>query len=465
MADVKTKALLVVMLFCCAGNIFSQESLTRLSDSFENLAEKVSPAVVQILATGYGAGSDESSGASLLAQRRQSGSGVLLDADGYIVTNAHVVAGARSLQALITFGGAHAPGTSIVKAKGKLVDARLVGFDSETDLAVLKINAGPAPYLELGNSDALKPGQIVLAFGSPLGLENSVTMGVISAVARQLKPEDPMIYIQTDAPINPGNSGGPLVDTDGRVVGINTSIYSHSGGSEGIGFAAPSNIVRNIFQQIRKTGTVHRGEIGVSAQTITPVLAAALSLPQDWGVICGDVAPASPAERAGLSTGDIIVAIDGKIVENARQFDVNLYRRTEEDSVALEVLRGSEKLTFHVQVIARQDERAKFAGKLNPETNALPRLGIVVLEMDDDIAKLIPGLRKQYGVVVAARTADAPYWSSQFQQGDVIHAVNGTLITGLSQIRGILDALKRGSPVAVQVERSGKMFYAAFELE
>ena len=461
---VKTKTLWIALILCSAGAAFSQETLTQLSDSFEALAEKVSPAVVQILATGYGAESDADSGSSLLTRRQQSGSGVIVDAEGYILTNAHVVAGARKLQVRIAFGPQTA-GTSILKAKGKLMDARLIGFDSETDLAVLKIQTGPAPFLELGNSDLLRPGQIVLAFGSPLGLENSVTMGVISAVARQLKPEDPMIYIQTDAPINPGNSGGPLVDTDGRVVGINTSIYSYSGGSEGIGFAAPGNIVRNVYQQIRKYGIVRRGEIGVFAQTITPTLAAALSLPQDWGVICGDVSPGGPAERAGINFGDIILTIDGKFVENARQFDVNLYRRSEEDSVALEVLRGNEKLTFQVPVVVREDDRAKFAGKLNPQTNALPRLGIVVLEMDDDVAKVIPGLRKQYGVVVAARTVDAPFWAAQFQQGDVIHSINGTLITGLTQLRGILDALKSGSAVAVQVERSGKMFYAAFEIE
>lgn len=457
---------MVALLLFTAHQLAAQETLTKLSDSFELLAAKVSPAVVQILANGYGTGDDTDSGGSSLTRRQQSGSGVIVDAQGYIVTNAHVVSGARNLKVVIAFSESHRSATSILKSKGKLLDGRVIGIDSETDLAVLKIQSEtPAPFLELGNSDSLRPGQIVLAFGSPLGLDNSVSMGVISAVARQLKPEDPMIYVQTDAPINPGNSGGPLVDTDGRVVGINTSIYSYSGGSEGIGFAAPSNIVRNVYEQLRKNGIVRRGEIGVSAQTITPALAAGLSLPQDWGVICGDVTPSSPAELAGIKIGDLILTIDGKIVENGRQFDVNLYRRSEKDSVTIEVLRGTEKLTFQVPVTVREDDRAKFAGKLNPQTNTLPRLGVVVLEMDDDVARLLPGLRKQYGVVVAARTADAPYWAGQFQPGDVIHAVNGTLITGLSQIRGILDGLKPGSAVAVQVERSGKMFYAAFELE
>ena len=142
----------------------------------------------------------------------------------------------------------------------------------------------------------------MLAFGSPLGLDSSVTLGVVSAVARQLEPDDPMIYIQTDASINPGNSGGPLVDTDGRVVGINTLILSQSGGNEGLGFAAPSNIVRNIFEQVRKYGRVRRGEIGVRAQTITPSLAEGLQLPRNWGVVLGDVNPDGPAAKAGAGS-------------------------------------------------------------------------------------------------------------------------------------------------------------------
>ena len=191
----------------------------------------------------------------------------------------------------------------------------------------------------------LKPGQIVMAFGSPLGLNASVTMGVVSAVARQLEPEDPMIYVQTDAPINPGNSGGPLVDADGRVVGINTLIYSQSGGHEGIGFAAPSNIVRNVFDQIRKTGRVRRGEIGVITQTITPLIAEGLGLSQDWGVVDSDVDPNGPGGRAGLQAGDIVLALDGKPMENGRQFQVNFYTRGVGAPVTLEILRGEARVT------------------------------------------------------------------------------------------------------------------------
>ncbi len=210
---------------------------------------------------------------------RSSGSGVILDADGYIVTNAHVVERATRVEvelSLAATGGASG-GRSCGGAAASSAPRSSPSI-SETDVAVLKVDMKGLPVLPFGDSEGLRPGQIVLAFGSPLGLESSVTLGVVSAVARQLTPDDPMIYIQTDAPINPGNSGGAVVDTEGRLVGISTLIYSQSGGNEGIGFAAPSNIVRNVFMQIRKTGRVRRGEIGIHAQTITPLMAEALGL-------------------------------------------------------------------------------------------------------------------------------------------------------------------------------------------
>ena len=220
--------------------------------------------------------SDASEERSLLAQQAQHRLGRHpRSRTGYIVTNAHVVQGAHKVQVQLAAprrGGAR----SILGPRPRLVGAQIVAIDEETDLAVLKVDEKALPFLELADSDGVRPGQLVLAFGSPLGLDSSVTMGVVSAVARQLEPDDPMIYIQTDASINPGNSGGPLVDTDGRVVGINTLILSQSGGNEGLGFAAPSNIVRNVFEQMRKYGRVRRGEIGVRAQTITPSLAEGL---------------------------------------------------------------------------------------------------------------------------------------------------------------------------------------------
>ena len=462
-------AIFVFAFFLTDGSAQTKEinPLAELSQSFEQLSARVSPAVVQIFTTGYGTETpDAVTGGSLITRQRGSGSGVILDPSGYIVTNSHVVQNATRVQVLLANESAvKSPGKSILKTRGRLVPAKLLGIDDETDIAVLKVSETGLPFLELGNSEMLKPGELVMAFGSPFGLENSVTMGVVSAIARQLKAEDPMIYIQTDAPINPGNSGGPLVDTMGRVVGINTMIYSQSGGNQGVGFAAPSNIVRNVFQQIRQTGRVRRGEIGATAQTISPSMAAGLSLPQDWGVIIGDVAPGGPAETAGVQVGDLVVTLDGKVMENGRQFDVNLYRRAQGESVTLEVMRGSEKFTVTVQIKEREEEANRFLALADPDESSIPKLGIFCIALDDDVAKLIPSLRKQYGVVVAARIADAPYWASGFQPGDVIHSLNGVLITSLSQLRSKLKDMQSGDAVVLQLERKGSLQFLAFYIE
>ena len=206
------------------------QALGELSRSLQDLSDAVSPSIVQVLVTAYATPETEDSRSAEPTIERSSGSGVIVDADGYIVTNAHVVENASRLEVELPYAATGGdPGRSIVRRRGRLIGAQIVAVDRETDIAVLKVEARALPALAFGDSDQLRPGQIVLAFGSPLGLESSVTMGVVSAVARQLTPEDPMIYVQTDAPINPGNSGGALVDTDGRLVGINTLIYSQSG--------------------------------------------------------------------------------------------------------------------------------------------------------------------------------------------------------------------------------------------
>jgi len=442
-----------------------ESALVRLSGSLESLAEQVGPAVVQIFTTGYNTtpGNPES---NLLSREQNSGSGVILDPEGFILTNAHVVQGARRVQVLLARSLRGTPGgTSLLKPRGKLVEAQIVGMDQETDLAVLRIPDRGLPFLELGDSDELKQGQLVLAFGSPFGLENSVTLGVVSSVARQFQPEDPVVYIQTDAPINPGNSGGPLVDAHGKVMGINTFIVSQSGGNEGVGFAVPSNIAKNVFTQIRSTGRVARGEIGVYAQTVTAALAEGLGLSQEWGVVLGDVLPGKPADMTGLKVGDLILALNGKIMENGRQFDVNLYGQGIGDLVSLEVLRGSQKLTFRVRVIEREDDFGHLLEMVTPENSLVPKLGILGLDIDGQIAKILFPPRKLGGVLIAARSPGSPYWQAEFLPGDVIYAINGKEITSLASLRARLAELQTGDPVVVQVQRQETLRFIAFEIE
>ncbi|MCZ6636517.1 MAG: trypsin-like peptidase domain-containing protein [bacterium] len=438
--------------------------LSQLDRELHILSEKVQPAVVQILVSSYAAqpGSDP----TLPVKQHSSGSGVILDSDGYIVTNAHVVNGARRVQVVLRRSRKErTQQQSILKTEGQVIGAQVLKMDRETDLAVLKIARKNLPTLSLGDSDALTQGQLVFAFGSPLGLENSVTMGVVSAVARQLRPEDLMIYIQTDAPINPGNSGGPLTNIHGEVVGINTLIFSQSGGSEGIGFAAPSNIVKNIFQQIRDTGRVRRGHIGASAQTLTPTLRAGLGLTSQGGIILSDVFPEGPADRAGLQIGDIVLSLNGKPMENGRQFHINLYGPVLKQGVALEILRNGTTRVVQVPVEERPDDPDRFASLVHPEHNQVPRLGILGVTLDAKTASLFARLRQSTGVIVAALHPNALGWQSGFLPGDIIHAVNTTPVHGLEGLKDLLAPLQSYDPVVVQIERQAKLMYLSFEME
>jgi serine protease Do len=439
-------------------------ALVDLSQSLQELAARVSGSVVQIFVTAYSAPDEEDQSATgEPIVERSSGSGVIVDADGYIVTNTHVVENATRIEVELPAAGS--AGNSILRRRGRTVGAQIVAIDHETDIAVIKVEAGGLPTVPFGDSDLLRPGQLVLAFGSPLGLDMSVTMGVVSAVARQLTPEDPMIYIQTDAPINPGNSGGALVDTDGRLVGINTLIYSQSGGHEGIGFAAPSNIVRNVFSQIRQTGRVRRGEIGVYSQTVTPLLGAALGLSADAGVVLGDVLPNGPAGRAGLLPGDVVLALDGKRMENGRQFRINVYTRGVGDTVALDVLRGERKLTVRVPVVEREEDAGRLSDLVGQQS-AVRALGVLALDLSPRVAQLLPPLRRQKGVVVATTSSAAPFsQQGRLQPGDVIYTLNGRAVESIVDLNAAVATLTPGTPAVLQLERQGTLMYLAFRLE
>ncbi len=451
--------LLAVLLLTPAPQL---DRLGDISDSLEALARRVNPAVVQILTTRVSVGQGLVPSANLVSEQRSGGSGVVLTEDGYIVTNAHVVSQARRVRVLIPPEIDET--ASVLGRRGNLVGAQVVGVDLETDLAVLKVQRSGLSHLSLGDSDNLQAGELVLAFGSPLGLGNSVTMGVVSAVARQLTPEDPMIYIQTDASINPGNSGGPLVDSDGNVVGINTLIFSQSGGNEGLGFAAPSNIVRNVFDQIRATGRVLRGQVGVAAQTITEAMASGLSLPRDWGVILSDVIPNGPAAAAGLEPGDIVLSFDGKPMENGRQFRVNVYQRRVGDRVRLEVLRGEETLAVTVQITETRDRPNRFEHRVTPEENLVPELSILGMDLNAELLPLFDGLRRSSGVVVAARAIEAnPFQGEGLLPGDVIYSVNAIEVLGLDGLKRALAGLGRGDALVLRVEREGILRYVTLE--
>ena len=434
-------------------------SLSDLSSSLEVLVNRVRPAVVQIFSTGYAAAEENgTTTASLLTKQHSTGSGVVVAEDGYIITNAHVVRGARLIQVRL-------PSPRRDQVAARLLEAKLVGMDREIDIAVLRIEKTGLPHLPLGDSERLRQGELVMAFGNPLGLEGSVSMGIVSSTGRQLHPDDLMAYIQTDAPINPGNSGGPLIDAHGRVVGINTFILSQSGGSEGLGFAVPSNLVQRVYTQIRREGHVHRGRIGVFAQTITPAIATGLTLGQDTGVILSDVEPEGPADQAGAKVGDIVLTLNGKIMRTAPQLEMEIFRAPKGQKATLAVLRGSDHLTIEVPVAQSDDDPQRFADMVNPEDNLVPRLGILGIGIDKKLSALLPDLRNAYGVVVAAGSATDPASGTGLKPGDVIYSVNGSPVSTVAALKNKIDEFKPGQEVIMQIERSGRLMYVTLELE
>ncbi len=433
--------------------------LEEISAGVETLARAVNPAVVEVVVSGFEV-SPSGRRSRSLTRTRSAGSGAMVDPAGYIVTNAHVVEGAQEIRVLLTpRPDATAGQNSVLKAGGEVLSATLVGLDLETDLAVLKIADGDYPSLSFGDSEALRPGRLVFAFGSPLGLENSVSMGVVSAVARQLEPDSPMIYIQTDAAINPGNSGGPLVDLSGRIVGINTMIFSQSGGNEGIGFAAPSNIVATVYRRIRAEGRVRRGMIGTAAQTVTPQLAAGLGLPVQRGVILADVFPGGPAAKAGLRVGDLIETLDGKPMENARQFEVNLYLKDIGSTVTVGSVRDGQPSTTRITVVERPDPAMMFAELPDLKRSLIPELGVVAVSLNEEMIDALPPLRGATGVLVVAESRDATSGESPLRSGDIIYALNTRRLASVDDIRALIAAIDPGAPLVFQVQRQNRLRY------
>jgi serine protease Do len=346
-----------------------------------------------------------------------------------------------------------------------IIEARLIGVHKDTDLALLKIDEKDLPTLPLLVQPRARVGQLVFAIGSPEGLQNSVTLGVVSAVARQPDPEKPITYIQTDAPINPGNSGGPLVDMNGSVVGINTFILSEGGGSEGLGFAIPARIVDFVYHSLRKYGHVHRVEIGAVAQEITPPMADGLHLGQRWGVIIADVKPDGPAATAGLQVQDIVLTADDRRIETLPGLSSALYLHRLDEVLKLEILRGDEKKTLYVPAIEQRDPMDQLFDAADPETNLVSRLGILATDLTSALRGQLGTLRISSGVIVLGRAADLITPETGLQTGDIIHSLNTKPIASMDALRASLQTLKVGDPVVLQVERSDGLTYLAFEME
>jgi len=429
------------------------------------LTRKVWPSVVQVQVTSYGPREEARGETSMTVGRQRSiGSGFVIDPDGYIITNAHVVSGAQRVQVVLPADNADGTLATALSGRTYLVGARIVGLATELDLALLKVDGIKLPALPLATYSQLRQGETVFAFGSPIGLRNSLTHGLVSAVARQVDPDSPLIYVQTDAPINPGNSGGPLVNIRGEVVGVNTFIVSQTGGSDGLGFAIPCATVRTAFRQLKQFGQLRRQEIGMSIQTITPTMAGSLKLVRDYGVIVSDVWPGGPSEAAGLKVGDILVSVDGQPADNLPTVTYYFRLRDSPDSVKLVVLRGGVEQTVSVAPVEERSDFDSVSATVDAEKNLVPELGILGVEIDPQIASAAKGLRDGYGVIVVARTTGATSEVPVLPR-DVIRALNNRPITSLQGLRDAVRVLSPGAPVTLQIQREGRLMFVSFTRE
>lgn len=375
------------------------------------------------------------------------GSGVMVSSEGYIITNNHVVEQADEIRV-----------TLFDKRSFK---AKIIGADSKTDVAIVKIDAGNLPAIQWGDSDKLQVGEFVLAVGNPYGLNHTVTMGIISAVGRaNVGIADYEDFIQTDAAINPGNSGGPLVNTKGELIGINTAIFSRSGGYQGIGFAVPSNMARLVMDQLVEKGKVTRGWLGVTIQELTPELSQKFGLRNSKGALVGDVAKGSPAEKAGIRRGDIILEFNGKTVKDVGNLR-NLVAQSKAGSeVSVTLLRGEKEFSLKIIIAELPKEISEVSPDNIPDDATVEGLtGLTVIELSREIARQLGLNKEEKGVVVVRVEVGSSAEEVGIRKGDVIQEIDRRKIDGLNEYNKIISNIRQGDTILLFINRGGKKFY------
>jgi serine protease Do len=443
--------------------------LKEYDQAIDQVAERAMQSVVEIEVTGYGVpekDKDQGDQQQALERQRSLGSGVIVDPDGYIMTNNHVVAGALRIRVIIAPATVElVMGNTKLGNRQRVYEAKLIGTTRYADLALIKIEEKGLPFIPLPELFHVRLGQTVVAIGAPEGLDHTVTKGIISAVGRQPEVDRPMVYVQTDAPINPGNSGGPLIDRNGDLVGINTFIVTSGGGSEGLGFAIPEPIVRFVYHELKEHGIVPQVTIGAHAQTITPALAAGLKLPQDWGVILSDIDSGGPAAAAGLKAKDVVTTMDGFKVDALPKYTAFLYVHKRDTPINMEVLRDGKPVTVSVTPVNLPPVIENLSDLINPKRDLIAPLGIFVIDLKHSSVGATLNLRSDHGVLVAGLLGGEPATAADLGAGDVIRAVNGQPLDDSQQLRQILGGLKPGDAVVLEVERQSVLQYVAFEME
>src|SRR6184192_1545064 len=465
----------ILLVHTSVSLVAAQNQNTRegIITSFAPVVEKVAPSVVTVFTTqtvSRGLTTSPFSDDTLRqffggqlpqGQGKQTlqglGSGVIVRPDGYILTANHVVSGAEEIMIGL--------GNDLRKFK-----AKKVGTDPGTDVALLKIDENNLPSLNFADSDKARAGDIVLAIGNPFGLRQTVTMGIISAVGRGgMGIVDYENFIQTDAAINMGNSGGALVDTEGRLLGINTAIFSRSGGNQGIGFAIPGNLARDVMQSLREKGRVIRGYIGTSVQTLTPELAEAMKLNgQLTGALIGEVTPGSPSQKAGMKTGDVITAVNGKKVSDARELRLMIGSMAPGTKVQLEVNREGQKKTFNVELAEMPAGVAEEGTEASPEESAQPERatvfgGVAVADVTDEIRNALNLSKDVKGAVIAEIDAESSAAKAGLREGDVIQEVNKQPVQNAKDLVAISKRLKPNEKILIRVWSQGRSGFVALE--
>ena len=422
---------------------------------FVDLAAKLSPTVVNVSSEESAAGGQEGGEYTTPPFGHQHGksmgSGFIVSHDGYVLTNDHVIENPNKV--------------TVTLQNGRTYPAKVVGGDSKTDIALLKIDAGhDLPIAPLGNSDDLKVGQWVMAIGNPFGFDHSVTVGVVSAKGRFL-PDSVDQFIQTDAQINPGNSGGPLIDLSGGVVGVNTAIYTSTGRSIGIGFAIPINLVKSELSEIRGSGRVKHGWLGVYIQEVTPELAESMELKDVHGALVAEVRKDSPAALAGVKQGDVIVEFDGHPITDRRELPLLVTETPLGKSVSFKVIRNKQELELHANITEMQPEQVASA-EAQPKLSAgVPSsFGLRVQDLNPDIARQL-GLDTDSGVMISGIEAGSRGEKVGLQKRDVILEVNRAPVKDVNAFQQALKASGKGSIVLLLVKRDNATLYFALKPE
>lgn len=381
------------------------------------------------------------------------GSGVIVSSDGYIITNNHVVEQADEIRV-----------TLFDKRSFK---AKVIGSDNKTDVAIVKIDADNLYAVQWGNSDKLQVGEFVLAIGNPYGLSHTVTMGIISAVGRaNVGIADYEDFIQTDAAINPGNSGGPLVNTKGELIGINTAIFSKSGGYQGIGFAVPCNMARLVMDQLIQRGKVTRGWLGVTIQEITPELSQKFGLKTSRGALIGDVAKGSPAEKSGLRRGDVILEFNGKKVSDVGNLRNMVAQSKVGAQIPLTIMRSGKEYALNVTTSELpKDISDSTPGSVPEETDFSGLTGLNVLELTREISRQLGLSRDEKGVVVVRVDPGSSVEDAGLRKGDVIQEIDRKKITGLDDYTRTVSSIHSGDTVLMLINRDGKKFFVTVKAD